>query len=95
MFEYMAAGLPVVAPAVARIPQLVAGEREGILYDPAGVPPEGGSSRGEGHAEALAGALERLTDPELRARLGAAARVRAEREYSWAAHCRALSDAFT
>jgi glycosyltransferase involved in cell wall biosynthesis len=95
MFEYMAAGLPVVAPAVARIPQLVAGEREGILYDPAGVPPEGGSSRGEGHAEALAGALERLTNPELRARLGAAARARAEREDSWGAHCRALSDAFT
>jgi glycosyltransferase involved in cell wall biosynthesis len=95
MFEYMAAGLPVVAPAVARIPQLVEDGREGILYDPAGVPPEGGNHRRGGHAAALADALEQLTDADLRARLGAAARERAEREYSWAAHCRALSDAFT
>jgi glycosyltransferase involved in cell wall biosynthesis len=94
MFEYMATGLPVVAPAVARIPQLVAHEREGILYDPAGtVPPEGGSHTGA--PGALAAALDRLTDPDLRGRLGAAARARAEREYSWAAHCRALSDAFS
>jgi alpha-maltose-1-phosphate synthase len=78
MFEYMAAGLPVVAPAVDRIPTLVAHEREGILYDPA-VP---GS---------LAAALVRLADdPALRARLGAAARARAENQYSWAAHCRTL-----
>jgi len=35
IFEYMAAGLPVVAPAVDRIPSLVADAREGILYDPA------------------------------------------------------------
>jgi alkylation response protein AidB-like acyl-CoA dehydrogenase len=43
----------------------------------------------------LGGALERLTDVELRTRLGAGARARAEREYSWAAHCRALSETFT
>jgi glycosyltransferase involved in cell wall biosynthesis len=85
IFEYMASGLPVVAPAVARIPQLVGHEREGILYDPAGA---------GGVAAALAAALERLTDASLRARLGAAARSRAEREYSWAAHCRALDAAF-
>ena len=78
IFEYMATGLPVVAPAVDRIPSLVGHEREGILYDPA-VP------------ESLADALVRLADdPPLRARLGAAARERAVREYSWAAHCRAL-----
>ena len=78
IFEYMATGLPVVAPAVDRIPSLVGHEREGILYDPA-VP------------ESLADALVRLADdPVLRARLGAAARERAVREYSWAAHCRAL-----
>ena len=103
IFEYMAAGLPVVAPAVARIPRLVEDGREGILYDvpPEGGnhkrsdrPPEGGHHSGWDHAAALADALERLTDPSLRARLGAAARERAEREYSWAAHCRALSDAF-
>ena len=35
VFEYMAAGLPVVAPAVARLPTLIEHAREGILYDPA------------------------------------------------------------
>jgi glycosyltransferase involved in cell wall biosynthesis len=74
IFEYMAAGLPVVAPAADRLPSLVEHEREGVLYDPA-------------NPDALAQALERLTDPLLRARLGAAARARAERDYSWRAHC--------
>ncbi len=67
IFEYMAAGLPVVAPAVDRIPSLVADGREGLLYDP--------SSPG-----ALARALERLGDPSLRRPLGRAARERAVRE---------------
>lgn len=80
IFEYMAAGLPVVAPAVDRIPKLVAHEGEGILYDPR-------------ETGALAAALERLSDVALRERLGAAARVRAVRAYSWAAHCRALEAA--
>ena len=87
IFEYMASGLPVVAPAADRIPALVADGREGILYD---LPPEGGHER---HANALADALVTLSDPTLRARLGAAARERAVREYSWAAHCRALEKA--
>ena len=81
LFEYMAAGLPVVAPAVDRIPSLVAHGREGILYDPA-------SDRG------LDEALVELADPALRARLGRAARERAVRDYSWSAHCRALDEAF-
>jgi glycosyltransferase involved in cell wall biosynthesis len=79
IFEYMAAGLPVVAPAVDRIPSLVADGREGVLYD--------------GRPEALADALMTLTDKSLRTRLGAVARERAVREYSWAAHCRALEGA--
>jgi glycosyltransferase involved in cell wall biosynthesis len=77
MFEYMAAGLPVVAPAAARIPQLVGHGIEGLLYDPA-------------DPTALAHALEQLTDAQLRTRLGAAARQRAVKEYSWKAHCEAL-----
>lgn len=77
IFEYMAAGLPVVAPRVDRIPTLVGHEREGILYDPA-------------ERAALASALERLADPALRQLLGAAARGRAVREYSWRAHCEAI-----
>jgi glycosyltransferase involved in cell wall biosynthesis len=84
LFEYMAAGLPVIAPAVARIPALVANGREGVLYDP---------DDGRSHAQALADALLTLSDPALRRTMGAAARERAVREYSWAAHCRALEAA--
>jgi glycosyltransferase involved in cell wall biosynthesis len=79
IFEYMASGLPVVAPAVDRIPSLVADGREGILY--------------RGGAEALADALLTLTDPNLRRALGGGARARAVGDYSWAAHCRALEGA--
>jgi glycosyltransferase involved in cell wall biosynthesis len=80
IFEYMAAGLPVVAPAVDRIPALVGHEREGVLYDPAS--PDG-----------LAEALLRLADAAVRERLGRAARERAVREYSWRAHCEKLAAA--
>jgi alpha-maltose-1-phosphate synthase len=80
IFEYMATGLPVVAPAVDRIPSLVEHGREGLLYDPA-------------VSGALASSIERLTDPEIRRRLGSAARERAVREYSWRAHCEALDSA--
>jgi glycosyltransferase involved in cell wall biosynthesis len=80
IFEYMASGLPVVAPRVARIPSLVTHEREGWLYDPS-------------EPGALAAALERLSDPGLRRTLGDAARARAVGEYSWQAHCEALDAA--
>jgi glycosyltransferase involved in cell wall biosynthesis len=80
IFEYMAAGLPVVAPAADRLPSLVGHEREGLLYTP-------------GAPGSLASALERLTDPRLRTELGSAARTRAIRDYSWQAHCRALDAA--
>jgi glycosyltransferase involved in cell wall biosynthesis len=76
----MSSGLPVIAPALPRIAALVAHEREGILYPPSA-------------ADGIADALIRLRDPELRARLGAAARERAERDYSWDAHCQALETA--
>jgi len=80
IFEYMAAGLPVVAPAIDRIPTIVADGREGLLYDPT-------------QPGALARALESLTDPSVRRTLGRAARERAVREYSWKAHCVALDTA--
>ena len=80
IFEYMATGLPVVAPAIDRLAGLVGHGREGLLYDAA-------------HPGALADALAALRDPELRARLGAAARGRAVAEYSWTAHCARLDAA--
>jgi starch synthase len=79
IFEYMAAGLPVVAPATARIPRIVEHDHEGLLYDPA-------------FPRSLTAALEALTNRQLRLRLGHAGRARAVREYSWAAHCAALDE---
>ena len=80
LFEYMASGLPVVAPAIDRLRGLVADGGDGLLYAP------------RDHT-GLAAALDRLRDPALRSRLGAAARARAVRDYSWSAHCRALAAA--
>jgi glycosyltransferase involved in cell wall biosynthesis len=80
VFEYMASGLPVVAPAIDGMTRIVADGVEGLLYDP--------SAPG-----ALADALERLADAGVRRRLGAAARARAVAEFSWAGHCARLDDA--
>ena len=80
IFEYMSSGLPVVAPALPRIAGLAADGREAMLYEPSD--PNG-----------IAAALIALRDPQVRARLGAAARERALRDYSWDAHCQALEAA--
>jgi glycosyltransferase involved in cell wall biosynthesis len=77
VFEYMAAGLPVVAPALPRLATLVANGVEGVLYERA-------DPRG------LDRALVQLADPDVRRRMGAAARARVVRDFSWQAHCRAL-----
>jgi len=48
IFEYMAAGLPVVAPAIDRIPNLVGHNSEGLLYDsaiPTGLPHASAAAR--------------------------------------------------
>jgi glycosyltransferase involved in cell wall biosynthesis len=69
--EAMAHGRPVVASAVGGLRDLVIEGETGLL-----VPP--------GDVSALRAALKRLLgDPELRRRLGAAARERAKRELSW------------
>ena len=64
--EAMATGCPVVGSNVGAVPELVVDGVTGLL-----VPP--------GDSHAIAGALEQLaSDPELRSRLGQAARTRAE-----------------
>lgn len=69
IMEAMFAGLPVVATRAGGIPELVDHERDGLLT-PVGDPP------------ALAQALLRLiTDSEMRTRLSAAARSRAQQHY--------------
>jgi glycosyltransferase involved in cell wall biosynthesis len=78
IFEYMAAGLPVVAPHLDRLTRIVRQDREGILYD----------SR---EPDALASAISRLADDaESRRRLGSAARARVVEQFSWQRHCQAL-----
>jgi starch synthase len=77
IFEYMAAGLPVVAPALPRLRRLVEHSREGVLY-------------ASDSPRALDAALVSLADTDVRHRLGAAARARAVRDFSWQAHCAAL-----
>jgi len=65
LLEAMRAGLPVIASAIegSGIGDVVAGDETGILVSP-------------GDAAALAAAIERLSDPALRARLGDAGRQR-------------------
>jgi glycosyltransferase involved in cell wall biosynthesis len=82
VFEYMASGLPVVAPRIPRLTEIVRDGREGVLYDAA-------------RPRALAAALERLTDAALRQRLGRAARDRVVSEFSWTRHAARLDEAFT
>ena len=80
IFEYMASGLPVVAPRIERLANLVSHGREGLLYDAA-------------NPDALADALEKLAIATVREPMGAAARARAVAEFSWASHCGRLDDA--
>jgi glycosyltransferase involved in cell wall biosynthesis len=77
IFEYMAAGLPVVAPALPRLSRLITTGHEGLLYDPA-------------DPRALDAALGALGDAATRQRMGQAARTRVVNDFSWDAHCAAL-----
>lgn len=73
LFEYMAAGLPIVTTAVGDLPRLVEHGRSGWL-----VPPD--------DPQALADGIARLAgDPALCRKLGAAARQTAVERHSWAA----------
>jgi len=71
VYEYMAAGLPVVASRVGQLQKLIEPGVNGLL-----VPP--------GDTAALAAALGRLqSDPQLRLRLGQAARAAVIRQHTW------------
>jgi glycosyltransferase involved in cell wall biosynthesis len=77
IFEYMAAGRPIVAPDQPNIREVLADGRTALLFPP-------------GDAAALWAAVTRLAgDPGLRARLGAAARAEAiQRDFTWAGNGR-------
>jgi glycosyltransferase involved in cell wall biosynthesis len=71
VYEYMAAGLPVVASRVGQLAELIRPGVNGLLCPP-------------GDASALAEALALLQErPELRRRLGVAAREDVLREHTW------------
>jgi glycosyltransferase involved in cell wall biosynthesis len=81
VFEYMASGLPVVAPDIPRLRRIVSQRSEGLLYD-------------SSDPDALAAALEQLADdPAWRATLGASARARVVGNFGWDVHCRKLAAA--
>jgi len=70
LLEAMSFGLPVIATPVGGVPEIITHERDGLL-----VPP--------GDIAALAAAIARLTrEPQLRARLGRAARETVARRFS-------------
>jgi glycosyltransferase involved in cell wall biosynthesis len=73
VYEYMAAGLPVVASRIGQIEEAIRDGVDGVLCPP-------------GDPEAFAAALLRLADdPLLRARLGRAARESVVAERTWSA----------
>ena len=70
LMEAMALGVPVVAPHLAGIPELVTSGEHGLLFAPA-------------DWGALAGCLDALiSDPQARSRLGAAAQERVREEFA-------------
>ncbi|MEX0760190.1 MAG: glycosyltransferase family 4 protein [Tistlia sp.] len=77
LFEYMAAGRAIVAPAARNVREILEHERNALLFD-------------EADPEGFGSALRRLCDePDLRASLGAAAaRHLLAREWTWAANAR-------
>lgn len=78
VYEYMAAGVPVVASRIGQLELLIEDEVSGLLC-PAG------------DARALADALDRLRrEPGLRARLGQAGRATVLRDHTWGAVVRRI-----
>lgn len=78
IYEYLAAGLPVVASAVGAIPGVLAESGAGILTDPT-------------DTDDLTRALQRLIDDaDLRAEMGTRARAEALARHSWTQRCREI-----
>ena len=78
VYEYMAAGLPVVTPNIPPLNTIIRDGHEGLLY-------------AEGDIAGLAGAIaQALRDPAAARAMGMRARERVAAHYSWAQHCAAL-----
>jgi len=80
LMEGMASGLPVVSSRLSGIPELVEDGISGLLFTP-------------GNATEVADALERLAnDPELRTRMGRAARATVEASFDLAKNAQTLAE---
>lgn len=80
VYEYMAAGMPVVASRIGQLADLVRDDVTGLLYPP-------------GRTDALALALNDLRrQPQMRTRLGAAARAAVIRDHTWTGVARKILD---
>ncbi len=78
IYEYMAAGLPVVTAAIPPLTTVIREGQEGAVFP-------------EGNVAALAAAIERvLCDPAAAFAMGQRARERVVAEFSWQRHCREL-----
>ena len=78
VYEYMAAGLPVVTADIRPLDQIVRDGQEGVLFR-------------EGDVAGLAAAIGRLLDaPDMARELGRRGRERVVERYSWARHCAEL-----
>ena len=82
LFEYMAMGKGIVASRLGQIGEVLHDEETALLVDP-------------GNAEQLGDAIRRLTSsPELRQRLGAAARKTAVERHTWKHNAQRVIDAY-
>ncbi|WFU38857.1 glycosyltransferase family 4 protein [Bradyrhizobium sp. CB82] len=82
VLEAMAYGKPVVASRIGGIPELVVDGETGVLFEP-------------GDADELRMLVSRLmSDASLRARMGAAGRIRAEKQFSIEKHNANLIEAY-
>ncbi len=71
VYEYMAAGLPIVASRIGPISEIMEDEKQGLLVMP-------------GSSLELARAIARLIlEPALREKLGIAARLNALKKHTW------------
>ncbi|HEX6187507.1 MAG TPA: glycosyltransferase family 4 protein [Pyrinomonadaceae bacterium] len=82
LFEYMAMGKGIVASRLGQIGEVLQHEETALLVDP-------------GNVEQLTGAILRLTaSPQLRERLGAAARRTAVERHTWKHNAQRVIDAY-
>lgn len=77
IYEYMAMGLPVITPAIPPLDATIREGVEGALYP-------------EGDVAALADAIQRVLLSPQRQEMGARARERVVRDFSWERHCQEL-----